>query len=54
MKEKCVQVGDHVVVVGKVLEANEYNGETKTLAGVYVNGEYRRVRKLLKERTSHE
>ena len=48
-REKSVEVGDHIVVVGSVLEAGEYEGGRKRLAGVYVNGEYRRVDEMMKD-----
>lgn len=47
-REMSAEVGDHVVVVGRVLEAGEYTGERKLLAGVYVDGGYRRVEKSRK------
>jgi len=47
-RDKNVEVGDHVLVVGRVLEAVEYTGEKKFLGGVYVNGQYRRVRNSIR------
>lgn len=42
VQEKCAQLGDHVVVVGEVLRAGEYEGN-KGPGVIYVNGEYREV-----------
>ena len=39
---KCVEVGDHMVVVGKVLECGGYEGGEGT-GLVYAEGEYRKV-----------
>ncbi len=43
-REKSVEVGDHIVVVGRVIEAGEYEGGRGMLAGVYVDKGYTRVR----------
>lgn len=43
LQDKCVQIGDHVLVVGEVLDADAYpDGEGK-MGLVYAHGSYRRV-----------
>ena len=45
---KCVDVGDHVVVVAEVLKAGEYEGIGE--AGlIYVDGRYRRVGQVVRQ-----
>jgi len=42
VNEKCIDVGDHVIVVGKVVEGGEYSGaEDEGL--IYWKGEYRTI-----------
>lgn len=45
VKKKCVNVGDHVVVVAKVLKAGEYKG-AKGLGLIYVDGKYREAGRI--------
>ena len=40
--KKCVEVGDHIIVVGKVLQCGGYEDEGGT-GLVYAEGEYRKV-----------
>lgn len=42
LEEKCVEVGDHVVVVGKVVECGGYEGG-EGIGLVYAEGAYREV-----------
>lgn len=42
LEEKCVEVGDHAVVVGKVVECGGYEGG-EGIGLVYAEGAYRRV-----------
>lgn len=48
-RDKSVEVGDHVVVVGRVLEAVKHTGEKNLLGGVYVNGQYRRLNSKIRD-----
>ena len=41
-KDKCVEVGDHMMVVGKVLECGGYEGG-EGMGLVYAQGGYRKV-----------
>lgn len=43
VKEQCLQVGDHTVVIGEVLEAGQYATEKEDTGLVYLEGSYRRV-----------
>ena len=42
LKEKCVEVGDHMIVVAKVLECGGYEGG-EGIGLVYAEGGYRTV-----------
>lgn len=42
LEEKCVEVGDHMVVVGKVVESGGYAGG-EGIGLVYADGAYRKV-----------
>ena len=42
LPDKCVQVGDHVIVVAKVMESGGYEGG-EGIGLVYAEGDYRKV-----------
>lgn len=50
IKEKCVQVGDHVVVIGKVVEAGPYKEGFQSREDdtplLYAKGHYRNTDKV--------
>lgn len=46
IEKKCVHVGDHVIVVAKVLKAGTYGGENG-LGLVYVDGKYREAGRIV-------
>jgi len=47
-KEHCVEVGDHVVVIGEVIDAASYGAEDgKGMGLVYAEGSYRKVGEAL-------
>lgn len=47
VKERCVEVGDHVVVVGEVMSANTYGDEKGRTGLIYAKGKYRKIGKVL-------
>ena len=47
IKEKSVDVGDHVIVVGKLLEAGEYEGGHKLPRLIYSGGKYRKTGEVI-------
>lgn len=51
--EKCMHVGDHVVVVAVVLKAGGYE-QANGLGLIYVDGKYREVGKIVDPREKNE
>ncbi len=43
VKKKCVEIGDHVIIVGEVMEAAAYQDGEGRMGLVYAEGRYRRI-----------
>ena len=54
IKEQCVDIGDHVIVIGEVFNAASYSGEQCNPGIVYVDGHYRRAAEILNTKAPEE
>jgi hypothetical protein len=47
MRKNCVEVGDHVIIVGEVVNAAAYRSGEGEMGLVYAEGKYRKVNTVL-------
>lgn len=43
VEKKCIEIEDHVIIVGEVVDAATYQAREEELGLVYAEGKYRRV-----------